>query len=237
VTDFDVTPVGRAPGAGAAGGSGARGDGSDPFGSLPSVRRRGWVRIVLGVACLVAGVVATVVGIAQTAEKGDKITADAVARGVLAATDGAAGPPVRFAVPAGGERSYTVYLLFDPDNVVNREREEAAAVRDSRCQVRLPNERVVAFGGNAQGVSNSIGRATTVGSFSSPAGGVEVRCAYGEGTYRSRIQRPDRVPYVVTPGSPDGFGGGSGLVLAGVTVAIAGGFLAGWGWRGSRRRV
>jgi hypothetical protein len=61
-----------------------------------------------------------------------------------------------------------------------------------------------------------------------------VRCAYGPGTYRSRLRRPERVDYVVTPGNAGAWEGGALLIVAGVFVAIGGGFLIGWGWR--RRR-
>jgi hypothetical protein len=235
VSNFDVTPVGRAPGEGAAGGSGARGDGSDPFGSLPSVRRPGWVRIVLGALALVGGIVAAVVGILDAVETGGKIEKDAVARGVMMVSDGEFGAPVTFAVPAGESRGYTVYLIFD-DNI-DSDGEESAAVRDSRCQVKLPNERLVTFGGNRQGVSNTFDRASSIGTFSSPPGAVEVRCAYAPGARRSRRVRPERVDYVVTPGVIDGLGGGTGLIVAGVFVAIGGGFLLRWGLRGRRRVI
>jgi hypothetical protein len=232
--NLDVTPVGRAPGATPVGPDG-RGDAGDPFGSRPSVRRRGWVRLVLGAAGLVGGIVAAVIGILDAVDTRGKIESDAVARGVVRATDGEFGPPVSFEAPPGGTKDYAVYLIFAKGNVVNREREESAAVRSTACQATLPNQQEVAFGGASQSVSTTIGRAASIGNFSSPPGGVEVRCAYAAGSRRSRFARPESVAYVVTPGKPSAFGGGVALILGGVALSLAGGFLIGWGWRGTRR--
>jgi hypothetical protein len=236
VTNFDVTPVGRAPGTTPVAPDVTRGDGGDdPFGSRQSVRRRGWVRIVLGAAGLVAGIVAAVIGILDAVDTRGKIESDAVARGVVRVSDGEFGPPVSFEAPPGGPHDYSVYLIFAKGNVVNREDEEDAAVRSTGCQATLPNERQVTFSGNVQGVATTIGRASSVGSFTSPPGGVEVRCAYGQGSRRTRFRRPDSVAYVVTPGKPSAFGGGVLLIIGGVALALGGGFLIGWGWRGTRR--
>jgi hypothetical protein len=208
VTNLDVTPVGRAAGAG-------------------TVRRRGWVRVVAGAIALVAGVAGSAIGILDAVDTRDNIESDAVARGTLG------GPPLTFRAPAGEAQDYTVYLLFGR-NLVNRELEESAAVRDTVCRAALPNERVVTFGGRSQGVTTTIGRASSVGHFSSPSGQVEVRCAYGPGDLRSRRRRPDSVAYVVTPGTPGDAAEGVVLIVGGVFGALAGGFLLAWGWRGSR---
>jgi hypothetical protein len=240
VTNFDVTPVGRAPGEGAGSGPGrapgGRGDGSDPFGSLPTVRRRGWVRIVVGAIALVAGVVATIAGIVEAVEARGEIESEAVARGEIRYFGGELGPPLTFEVPPGGSRDYSVWLIFGR-NLVNREREEDAAVRDSGCQATLANERQVAFGGSTQGTRTTIGSATSLGSFSAPPGEVALRCAYGPGSLRSRGRRPDQVSFVVAPGKTSATTGGVLLILGGVFGGIAGGFLLAWGWRGSRRRI
>ena len=230
--NLDVTPVGRRPGEPpVVPPTVGRTTTPDPFGGRPSVRRRGWLRIVLGAAAVVAGIVATVMGILDAVDTYDKIEGDAVARGVVSESS----RPVRFEVPEGGSRDYTVYLLFPKGNIINRELEEEAAVRDTACQVALPGGGTHSFRGNRQGVSQTIERASTVGHFSSAAGRVRVHCAYATGSRRTRIRRFDSVDYVVTPGKPTIAGGGTLLIVGGVFGAIGGGFLFGWGWRGSRR--
>jgi hypothetical protein len=65
---------------------------------------------------------------------------------------------------------------------------------------------------------------------------VTVSCAYTSGTRSSERRRPDAVAYVVTPGKPSFAASGVLTILGGVAVALLGGFLAGWGWLGGRRR-
>jgi hypothetical protein len=232
--NLDVTPVRQEPGAAPPGPSTPLAPSHDPFGSRPTTRRRGWVRIVLGLAAVVAGIVAGVLGIVQAVDERARIESDAVARGVV--RDGGLGEPLTFTVPAGGDQDYSVYLIFE--GKVSQEPDQELAVRDTGCAATLPNERgEVTFRGARQGVSNTIGQASTVGHFSTPPGRVEIRCGYTSSTRGSRRVRPDSVRYVVTPGKPSGAIGGVLLILGGVFVALGGGFLAAWGWRGRRRLV
>ncbi len=239
MTNLDVTPVGGqagdAVGRPTGAPSGGRTDRPDPFGSRPSVRRRGWVRLALGVVLLLGGVVATGAGILEAVDTYGKIEDDAVARGVI--QDGRAAQALEFTVPDGGKRDYTVYLIFDDGNYVNRELEEDAAVRSTVCQATRADETSASFTGSRQGASVRIERSASIGHFAAVPGSVRVGCAYGPSSRRSERRRPDRVDYVVTPGKPSVAGGGTLLIVGGVFGAIGGGFLFAWGWRGSRRPV
>jgi hypothetical protein len=230
--NLDVTPVGRQAGEPVeAPKPVGRNTTPDPFGSRPSVRRRGWLRMVLGVAALVGGIVVAVFGILEAVESSGNIEGDAVARGTVSV----GAQPLTFDVPAGGTRDYTVYLIFPKGNFVNRELEEDAAVRTTTCRATRPGGDTHTFRGSRQGVAQTIGRASTVGHFASAPGQVRLHCAYVDGSRRSNRRRFDSVPYVVTPGKPTFTGGGTLLIVGGVFGAIGGGFLFGWGWKGSRR--
>ena len=228
--NLDVTPVGREPGTGPHATPTASASSHDPFGSRPSRRRRGWVRIALGAAALLGGIVATALGILEAVDERGRIESEAVARGVV--TDGRS-DPVTFTVPQGERRDYTVYLLFE--GRVSREPQQELTVRDTGCTASLPGGGEESFRGARQGVASSIGQASSVGHFTAPPGEVELLCAYTSSTLRSRRLRPDSVRYVVTPGAPSVASGGVLLIVGGVALAIAGGFMVGWGWRGSRR--
>jgi len=229
-SNADVTPVGWQPGAGAGSGpaSPPAGAGGDPFGSRPTRRRRGWIRIVAGAVLLVAGIAAAVAGILSAVAERDRIETEAVARGVI--RDGEPGTPLTFRAREGGE--YTVYLIF-AGKVGNTTREERA-VRDTACTAARPDGTQTDFRGSRQGVATTIGRASSVGHFSTPPGGVAIRCEYAQGSRRSRRLRTDAVAFVVTPGAPSFFGGGVLTIVGGVFAGLAGGFLLGWGLIGKR---
>lgn len=230
-TNLDVTPVGQAPGSGPPGPSTAAPPGGDPFGSRPSRRRRGWIRVVLGVVVLVGGCVAAIGGIVRAVDERDRIESGAVARGVVTAV-APEEERVTFEVPDRDRRDYTVYLLFE--GVVSKEPEQELAVRDTGCTATLPSGDQTTFRGSRQNVSSSVGQASSVGHFSAAPGTVAIRCAYVSSSRRSRRQRPDSVAYVVTPGKPAALTGTLAIV-GGVFAALAGGFLSAWGWRGRRQ--
>lgn len=211
MTNLDVTPVGTAAGA------------------ATIVRRRPWA-MILGAVGLIAGIVLAIAGIAEAVDTHGGIEGDAVARGVVSEQS----QPVTFDVADGAERDYTVYLIFDKGNYVNRELEEEAAVRTTSCDAALPDGRTHSFRGARQGVSQTIERARTVGHFSTAPGRVRLHCAYERGSIRSRYRRFDSVDFVATPGKPTVAGGGTLLIVGGVFGAIGAGFLVGWGWRGRR---
>lgn len=202
----------------------------DPFGSRPSVRRRGWVRIVLGAVMAVAGVVTFAVGIVQAVGAHGRIEGDAVARGVV--REGAAGA-VAFEVPPGERRSYTVYLLF-AGRLPNSE-DQDLTVRDTGCLATMPDGATTFFRGARQGIAVTLGDAASVGHFSSQPGRVRLSCGYVSGTRRSQRRRPDGIAFVVTPGRPTLTGDGTAAIVVGVAAAALGSLAAAWGWRGRRR--
>ena len=205
----DFTPVGSAPGA------------------MAGPPRRGWIRVALGLLLVVAGVVATAVGIAQAVTEHGKIEGDAVTGADV--RDGGLGDAAAFTVPAGGRRHFSVYLLFD--GVESNSEVQELAVRDTGCAATMPDGVVTEFRGARQDVAATLGGAASVGHFTSLPGRVTVRCGYTSGTRSSERRRPDSVPFVVTPGKPSFLDSGVLTIVGGVGVAIAGGFLGFWGWR------
>jgi hypothetical protein len=233
--EHDVTPV-----AGAAGSRAHRpGAGThlppehDPFGARPSVHRRGWVRIVLGALLLIAGAAALAVGILQAVRHREAIDANAVARGTIRA--GEPGRPLAFRVPPGERRRYTVYLLFG--GVESNSTVQELAVRDTGCLARMPDGVLTRFRGARQTLSETIGDAASVGTFSSQPGPVAIVCRYTSGTRGSQRRRPGAVPYLVTAGGQSLASGGMLAIGGGVLAGTAGGLLVGWGLRGRRTPV
>ena len=226
---LDVTPVGGAPGSRAASGvAPAGGPAPDPFGSRPSVRRRGWVRICAGAVLVLAGAVAAVAGIVTAVRDHAALSENAVARGTV-------GETVRFAHDGAGRSSFSVYLSFD--GVENNTTDQELAVRDTACVATGTDGAQARFRGARQGTSVVLGGSASVGHFSVPPGAVSIRCAYTSGTRSSRRRRPDRVPYVVTPGTPSSMAGGVGLIVGGTFGSLLGGWALWSGWRGRRRPV
>lgn len=233
--DADVTPVaGEAgsrahrPGAGT-----SFPPGQDPFGAQPSVRRRGWVRIVLGALLLAGGIAVVALGIVRAIEHRQAIDDNAVARGTVRAGD--VGRPLAFRVPPGERRRYTVYLLFG--GVVSNSEVQELAVRDTGCAARMPDGVMTRFRGARQTVSETIGDAASVGTFTSLPGPVAIVCGYTSGTRGSRRRRPDAVPYVVTEGGQGMTVTGVLAIIGGTGAALAGGGLLAWGLVGRRARV
>lgn len=229
-TDPDVTPVGGRPGERAGEAPGPAPPGGDPFGSRPTRRRPGWIRVIAGALLISGGVAVGVVGVARAIESGAAIEGDAVARGEV--REDREQRAVAFTVPAGDRRDYTVYLLLR--GRAGDENRRDLTVRDTACVARMPDGVETRFRGARQDASTTIGDATSVGHFSSQPGRVAVVCAYTTGTRSSRRIRPQRAEYVVTPGTPLAMGLGIAMGVGGITAAVAGGFLLAWGWR--RRR-
>jgi hypothetical protein len=202
----------------------------DPFGSRHRERGPGWLRIVAGLLIVLGGIGLTVYGIAGAVDAAGKVEGDAVGRATV--RDNEVRDVVRFTVPEGERRRYTVWMLFDGYTSNDDLRE--LMVRDTGCAVDLPGGDETRFRGARQGTSVVLGDAATVGTFTSAAGEVRVRCAYITGTLRSERRRESGVPYVVTPGGPSEFGSDVLLIVGGVFGAIGGGIIAAWGW--SRRR-
>lgn len=228
-TDLDVTPAGRPAGAPPEMAPNPLAPDEDPFGARPSRRRRGWVRIVVGVLAVAGGIAASIAGLVGTLRTGQDIEGRAVARGDVVED----GPitPVAFTVPPGEKRAYSVYLLFGGS--VSQEPQQELTVRDTQCRIRLPGGQTTVFRGARQDTSAEIGQAASVGHFTSAPGRAGAFCHYTVGTRTSRRLRPERVAYVVTPGRPsDGFADVA-LIVGGVFAATAGGFAIA---SGARRR-
>ena len=228
--NLDVTPVGGEPGARAS--EGAVLDtppAHDPFGSRPTVRRRGWIRVLVGAALIVGGIAAAIIGIGDAIGTHDRIEADAVGRSTVSATEAGL---VRFTVPPGERRHYTVFVLFD--GLESNSTIQDLAVRDTGCAATMPDGVQTRFRGARQGIAQTFGHSASIGHFSSQPGRVSVRCAYTSGTRSSERRRPDALPFVVTPGKPSVLDGGVVMIIGGVFGALAGAFLVWWGWR--RRR-
>lgn len=202
---------------------------ADPFGARPTVRRRGWVRIVLGAALLACGLVVSGVGIVGAVRASARLHDDAVGRSVVRAGSADA---VTFVNGAAARRSYTVYLDFD--GVTSNAEVHDLASRDTACVATLPDGAETRFRGARQGVALTLGSAVSVGQFSAQPGRVSLRCAYSSGTRASRVRRPDAVPYLVTPGRPNGLTSVVGLILGGVAGGLLGAWLLLSGWRGRR---
>lgn len=204
----------------------------DPFGSRPKPRRRwsGLPLLLLGVLVILGGIAATVSGIAGAVGSRSAIEDDAVGRGTVRDLD-AEVDRIVFRVPGGERRDFSVYVLFG--GVESNSEVQEVAVRDTSCEATLPDGVVTRFRGARQGTSLQLGDAASVGHFSSQPGEVAVRCAYLTSTRSSRRQRPEALPYVVTPGKPSGITGDALLIVAGVLAGIGGGVLTWLGW--SRR--
>jgi hypothetical protein len=123
---------------------------------VPMRRKRGWIRVLVGLALIAAGIVAVVTSVVDIVGERDRIESEAVARGLL-------GEPLTFA--AAEQSDYTVYLLSG-----------AGFVTQTNCVVSLAGGGQTTFSGSNQGVNYEIGSATSVGRFDAGAGDTEIRC-------------------------------------------------------------
>lgn len=184
-----------------------------PVGTAEGIRwTRGWVRIVLGALTAAIGTAALAAGIVHTVQEGSRARDEAVARGTVG------GPPVT--VPAG---DHTVWLDLD----TNDEHERDLTVRDTACAAGDLDD--VDFRGARQGSSVTIGDLSTVGTFTAPARGTTMRCAYTAGTRRSQRQRFAAPAFLVAPGRPSGATTGVLVIVGGAFALVAGILLIAWG--------
>jgi hypothetical protein len=117
-------------------------------------RKRGPIRVLLGLLMLVAGALGVVVGIAGAIDARASIEDDAVASAPL-------GQPTSF--EAVGEERYTVYVIAGrADSIVQRVECETGGGARLR--------------GSRQGTSVTLGNASSVGRFDAPAGTVDIVC-------------------------------------------------------------
>jgi hypothetical protein len=118
-------------------------------------RKRGPIRILVGLVMLVIGAAAVVIGVAGAVNARSAIEDDAVARAPL-------GQPASFEADSG-ER-YTVYVIAGrADSIVGR----------TGCQTSSGAR----FSGARQGTSVTLGSASSVGRFDAPQGTVDIVCA------------------------------------------------------------
>jgi hypothetical protein len=171
-------------------------------------RKRGPLRILIGLALLVGGAVAVVIGISGAVTARSAIEDDAVARAPL-------GQPTSFRADAG--QKYTVYVIFSDGVFSNSDRQDAIISRTA-CETSSG----ASFRGAFQGSSVTLGSASTVGRFTAPGGEVSVNCA-----------GPTTDPYVVTPGGT-GLLKSIGEIIGGAFAVIGGLLLLIWGLIGRR---
>jgi hypothetical protein len=121
----------------------------------PMRRKRGWIRVLVGLTMIVLGALAVVVGIAGAVNARANIEDDAVARAPL-------GQPTSFDGEAGTR--YTVYVISRrADSIVGR----------TGCQTSSGGR----FSGARQGTSVTLGSASSVGRFDGVAGTIDIVCA------------------------------------------------------------
>jgi hypothetical protein len=171
-------------------------------------RKRGPLRILLGLALLAGGAVALVIGITGAVTARSGIEDNAVARAPL-------GQPTSF--QADGAQRYTVYVIFSVGVLSNDTRQERIIARTA-CETSSG----ASFRGSFQGTSVTLGSASTVGRFDAPAGEVSITCA-----------GPSTDAYVVTPGGT-GIFRSIVEIIAGAFAAVGGLLLLTWGLIGRR---
>ncbi|MDA0163618.1 hypothetical protein OM076_25315 [Solirubrobacter ginsenosidimutans] len=174
----------------------------------PTRRKRGPLRIIVGLALLIAGGVAVVIGITGAVTARSAIEDNAVARAPL-------GQPTSFRAEAG--QRYTVYVIFSGGVFSNTDRQEQIIARTA-CETSSGAQ----FRGAFQGSSVTLGSASTVGRFTAPGGEISVNCA-----------GPSTDAYVVTPGGT-GIFRSIIEIIAGAFGAVGGLLLLIWGLIGRR---
>lgn len=198
----------------------------DPFGAQPDGKRRGRIRVVVGLVLSAACLVVTVVAFVQGVSTGQSLGDDAVAQGVVGEDRVV---PATFTAPAAGD--YTVYVHFDGFREGNDQLQEDT-VGDTVCEAALPGGGTATIRGDRQGQSVTLEDNATIGWFSTPAGEVTVTCTY-ERELRTRA-RADEVEVLVVAGKPSvgdfvvAFAAAAGLVV-GIFVTI-------WGFQARHRR-
>jgi hypothetical protein len=161
-------------------------------------RKRSPLRVLLGLALIVAGFVGVAIGIVAVIGERDRIDDEAVAQGEL---------PARLEFTAE-QREYRVFVISSDA--------ETDSTRTA-CRTSTGAD----FGGSRQGVSVTLGSASSVGTFD------------GAGTMTIACDGPEGVRFIVTPT------GGSLLrgvltIVGGALVGVLGLLLVIWGLVGRR---
>lgn len=165
-------------------------------------------------------------GIVQAVQRGRSLTGDAVARSEV---EGPGPVELAFTAPEGGD--YSIYLVLE-DGAALDEDDVRRLVAHVECTVQRVGGEPVTLDGSRQGVSETIGVASSIGWFSTGAGPV-ARCTHAVDGVTDLLT--SRVALVATPGRVSIAGGGVLVIVGGVAAAVVGAVLGAWGWRGSRR--
>lgn len=167
----------------------------------------------------VAGALLVVIGLAgfgwglwTTITAGRAIDDDAVARGAVA-PPGTEGEAVAFVAP--GRERYTIWL----DTGGTTEEQRDIVVGSVACAVRTSDGTVAEVRGSRQGSAVTLGNRSTVGTFTSAEGRVEVACAH----QRSGSART----VLIVPGGPEAAGLAIAAMVLGVFAAVGGTILLG----------
>jgi hypothetical protein len=165
-------------------------------------RKRGPIRVLFGLLLIVAGFAGVAVGIVAVIGERDRIDDEAVARGTL---------PAQLDFTAE-DREYRVFVVSG-----NAESDSSATA----CRTSTGTE----FDGSDQGVSVTLGNASSVGTFDAAASQMNIAC-----------DGPEGVNFIVTPT------GGNLLrsiliIVFGALVGALGLGLVIWGLIGRKVRV
>ena len=179
-----------------------------------AIRKRGWVRMVIGTMLTGAGLAATIVGFLEVSTT----QAEGIRNNVGVAT--VPGGTVTFESNGG---PYTIFLLtpriFTNDEEVERQ------VGSTQCEVLHPDGDDSTIKGAFQGASVTTDAGATVGWFTARPGTTTVTCDY---------VRSERTPrdFAVGPGKPEAFGPHQQQLWGGILALTVGIPLMIWGWRG-----
>jgi hypothetical protein len=175
-------------------------------------RRRRIVPLTIAAVLLLAGVVATVLGIVRVVGPQGQSLDALVGRAPLP------GGTVTFTSEAG---PYTIFLLTPGiENSIEVERQVGAAV----CEVAHPSGARSTIRGGRQGTSVTTDAASTIGWFTAESGTTTVTCVYDRAV-------PEGREFAVGPGKPSTSFEDLALLIGGSVVLVAGGLLLGWAWR------
>ena len=150
-------------------------------------RKRGPIRILVGLLLIVAGCVGVGVGIVAVIGERDRIEDDAVARGNL---------PAQLDFTAE-DREYRVFVIGG-----NAESDSTSTA----CRTSTGTE----FDGSDQGVSVTLGNASSVGTFDAAAGRMSLAC-----------DGPEGERFIVTPTG--------GNLLRSILIIVAGALIGAFG--------
>lgn len=192
----------------------------------PARRHRRWWLLAVAIVLAVVGAAALLVGIGRVAGGAFDVDGKAVAEGRVAGLGSEQWVDATFTAPEAGR--YTVWLRTDG---ISEENNRDTVVAATNCRAELADGSWRAFRGAIQGSSVTIEDRSTVGTFTAPAGEVEVTCKMAPFGRRSRYERLRASrEFVVVPGGPNGGVAAIAWILGG-SASLAGGLVIGLRWR------